>query len=532
MEVFVKIRRWVIWAVGGCVALVLGGLIAGKLYFGSAKELEKWIGRQIVAIVNTFFVPQLSFADLEYTAPADVSMKTVALASPDGTKLLELYGFDIALAETPGMGKPIVIERVVIDRGRINLVRDENTGGLRGLSPLVKSSDVAAPIRTEGASAAATEFRLSDVLRLRLIDLRDVGVRYEPGGGRPPMQIDGITTQLKIDPGGTASEAGWYKLDFSVDRGANLHLSLRGRLNLDTRVAEVEEGRITVRVGPESLSSLPSELQAILKQHDAQGELDLRVSGRLPFSDPFAASGKLHAELRSFRLVIGARRLTIESLTMNVAMADRKVEIKSLAGRLLSGEVTADARVDLAETDMPAAVNWMIKDLDLSELRPDAPATQESVKGLVSSTGSAQAALTRVPASLTGSGDIHLRDGRLVGLPLVSALVDLMKIRVPSALSPADKADATYRFTSNGVQVERLEFITALLAARGEGIIRYDTTLDMRLNAGPVEKLESLLGKAGDLLGQLTGKLVAYKVEGRLGEPTVRLMVLEQKLGG
>jgi hypothetical protein len=520
------------WAALSCTALAVAGLVAAKLHFGSAKELEKWIGRQIVAIVNTFLVPQLSFGDLEYTAPANVSMNQVALTASDGTRVLELSGFAIVLAETPAVDKPVVIEKVAIDRGRINLIRDEESGSLRGLSPIVKSTDVSEPIRTGGESTPDSEFRLSDVLRLRLIDLRDIGVRYEPGGGRPPMQIDGITTQLKIDPGGTAGESGWYTLDFTIDRGPNLHLGLRGRLNLDTSIAELDEGRITLRVGPDSLSSLPSELQAILKQYDAQGEMDLRISGCVPFSDALDAEAALHLELRDFQLVLGPRRLDIESLTMDLAMAKRSVELKSLAARLLKGEISATARVDLTGADLPATMTWTIKDLDLAAWRAASGDSGEGITGLISSAGSAQAALARLPASLSGSGEIHLREGRLMGLPLITALVDLMKIKIPEALSPADTIDATFTFTSPGVRIDRLDVLTALLAARGDGMINYDATLDMRLNAGPLEKLQSLLGKAGDLLGQLTDKLVAYKVEGRLGEPTVRMMILDQKLGG
>src|SRR6185503_2365192 len=106
-----------------------------------------------------------------------------------------------------------------------------------------------------------------------------------------------------------------------------------------------------------------------------------RISGRVPFSDPLAAQGSLHLELRNFRLVVGPRRLTIESLTMNVVMAERTVELKSLAGRLLKGEISAQARVDLGATDLPATVKWTIKDLDLAEWRPDSGDSEQSLKG-------------------------------------------------------------------------------------------------------------------------------------------------------
>ncbi|HKQ48849.1 MAG TPA: DUF3971 domain-containing protein [Phycisphaerae bacterium] len=525
-----NLRRWLKWALGLGAAAALVAIIAGKLYFGSASELEQWIGRQVVAIVNTFLVPQLSFTDLDYTAPTAVSLKKAALTAPDGTKVLDLDGFDFSLAETPSLDKPIVVEKIAIERGRINLIRDEKSGGLRGLSPIIKSSDTSAPIRADGQSPAV--FRLSDVLHLRLVDLRDVGVRYDPGGGRPPMQIDGITTQLKLDPGGAAAEAGWYKFDFTIDRGTNLHLILRGRINLDTGIAELDEGRITLQVGPQSLSTLPSDLQAILKEYDAQGELDIRLRGRIPLSDPLSGNVSMQVALKNFRLVLAPRRLIIDSLTMDVAMAERKVELKSLAARLLKGDLTAQARVDLAATDRPAVAQWTIKDLDLAEWRSDSATSDQGLKGRVSSSGKVEASLARLPASLSGAGDMHIRDGRLVGLPLISALADVMKINIPSVMAPADKADATFKFTPPGVRIERLDIVTGLLAARGDGLVRYDGTLDLRVSAGPLEKLQSLLGKAGDLLSLVTDKLVTYKVEGRLGNPTVRIMVLDQKLGG
>lgn len=527
-----NIRKWGI-RIGVSVAVLgIAAAVSVKLYFGSSEELEKWIGRQIVGIVNTFLVPQLSFTDLKYSAPASVDMTGVALTAPDGTKVLELEGFDIALAEAPSLGRPVVIERVVIDRGTVNLIRDETSGGLRGLSPIAKTADVNAPIQPGDTAEKSEPFRLSDVLRLRLIDLRDVGLRYDPGGGKPPMKIDGISTQLKIDPGGAGGEAGWYNLDFKIARGQIFQLGVRGRLNLDTRLAEVEECRLAVRVGPESISSLPSELQEILKRYEAGGELDLRVSGRVPLSDPTAGMVSLRAELKGFGLTLGKQRIVVDSLVAECGLADRKAELKSLVCRTLKGEIAAKARVDLAAASLPATLEWTIKELEIGELHKDAAASQQDVVGKLSSAGTAQAALSALPGSLVGSGGVNLRDARLVGLPLVSGLVDLLKIKLPTAIAATDKADVAFTFTAPGVRISRMDIITTLVAARGEGLVGYDGRLDMRLNAGPIEKLESLLGKAGELLGKLTDKLVAYKVDGVVGAPIIRVMVLEQKLGG
>lgn len=62
------------------------------------------------------------------------------------------------------------------------------------------------------------------------------------------------------------------------------------------------------------------------------------------------------------------------------------------------------------------------------------------------------------------------------------------------------------------------EFHTPAIAARAKGKIGFDQQLDLAVNAGPVEKMQSLLGKAGKvgkLLGDITkvtDKLVTYRV--------------------
>lgn len=527
-----KIRRIAKWAMGIGVAAVVAIAIAAKVRFGSAQELEQWIGRQIVAIVNTFLVPQLSFDEVAYTAPADVALSKVALRSPDGVRLFELEGFELALAETPSMGQPVVIEKVVIDRGRVNLLHDEKSGGLRGFSPFVKSTDADQPIRTEVESQPAQEFRLSDVLRLRLIDLRDIGIRYDPGGDQPPFEIDGISTQLKVEPTASTADRGWYKFDFAVDRGPALHLEMRGRVNLDSHDFELDQGRIAVRVGPETMSSLPSSLQMLLRQYDATGDLDLTVKGNIPTNDPLAGEATAKVVLRDFRVALGERRLIIENLEIEAALGERKMTMKALNGRLLGGELSAAFSVDLGDTNMPAEFSWTGKNLDIGEWRPEGGTPENSLVGLVSTTGSGRAALTGLPQSLSGSGEIQLRDARLVGLPMMSALTRIMKIQVPPSLSRGDRADARFEFTPKGIQIKRIDIVTALVAARGEGLVGYDTGLDIRMNAGPLEKVQSLLGKVGDLLAHATDKLVAYKVEGRIGEPVVRVMVFEQRIGG
>jgi hypothetical protein len=64
-----------------------------------------------------------------------------------------------------------------------------------------------------------------------------------------------------------------------------------------------------------------------------------------------------------------------------------------------------------------------------------------------------------------------------------------------------------------------------MAALRGHGDIYFDTRMDMLFNAGPVEKIQSLLGKIGDFLGRITDEISAYTVTGTLAEPKVGVKV-------
>ncbi len=54
----------------------------------------------------------------------------------------------------------------------------------------------------------------------------------------------------------------------------------------------------------------------------------------------------------------------------------------------------------------------------------------------------------------------------------------------------------------------------------------YTGDLDLKMNAGPLEKLQSMLGKVGDIFGKITDGLVTYRIRGTLGDPKVNVQPL------
>jgi hypothetical protein len=112
-------------------------------------------------------------------------------------------------------------------------------------------------------------------------------------------------------------------------------------------------------------------------------------------------------------------------------------------------------------------------------------------------------------------------------VPGLAQLSEAMRIGLDFAdVDLKDRADVEFRLTAQGVEVTRSELVSTFIAARGEGLVRYDGTLDLRVNAGPMEKLKRVLGGLGAQLGRLTDGLMAYRVTGPLNAPRVEVRVL------
>jgi hypothetical protein len=68
-------------------------------------------------------------------------------------------------------------------------------------------------------------------------------------------------------------------------------------------------------------------------------------------------------------------------------------------------------------------------------------------------------------------------------------------------------------------------FISTVMAARGKGRVGLDKSLDLLLNGGPLEKVQSMLGSVGAMLGKVTDSLTHYRVTGTVGHPVISIEV-------
>ncbi|MEZ6244168.1 MAG: AsmA-like C-terminal region-containing protein [Phycisphaerales bacterium] len=538
-----KRRLGILTAVIG--VLVLAGIIGAYLVLSSGggggiaarisnlgADIRDYVAKQVVAIVNVHLEPKLGFDTIEYDAPGTIRLSNATLTAPDGTRIVDVSTLELTLAEVPERGKPIKIERVVVKGGSVNLVMDPETGGVKGLVPLIKRGGGAASTPAD-PDVPIEHTRLSNVFVLRKVEVSDLRVSIDDGSGAAPMVIEGFGASMDVSPGseGTGEPAGpgWYAIDIQSGRSPGLEMKARGWFNIDTLTADVREGSARLWLDEQTVASLPPRLADLAREHDARGQVQAAFTGKGSVRDLAGADGRLEAKLTDFSVASGDRRLPIESVDATLTVAAGAANLEHFTARALGGVTDASGGADLTNTGAPGELRLTFEGLDLEKLmRQTAPEGEApELAGIAHGRVNATFNLADPGGTVKGDGEVHVRDGVLITVPGLKQLAQVADIATFGQVKDRNhKADITFTLEPGRAVITKSEIVTNTLAARGTGSVNFDQTLDLKVNAGPLEKLQSLLGKVGDLLGKVTDQLVTYRVKGTLSEPDVSVQPL------
>ncbi len=508
------------------VVLAAGAVGAFLLYRSkNVSAVDTWIGKQLVRITSSYIEPAIDFKTVVYTAPYHVEMKGATLTARDGTRVAEIGTLVVELAELPQSGQPLKIKQIVLDNAAVNLIEGPD-GGFKGLVPFVRG--------TNETRRVEEDVKLSNVLRLEKIELRNGAITYQLADGSPPMTMSGLALDLDVSKATEAADGVWYDLDTSFGRAPQLTAAVKGSVNLDTMIARIASCDLEIDVHEQTIQSLPPQLQTILRDHDAKGALKISVIGTVPMMKALEGDAEAKVNVSDFNVAFGEYKFPISTGDLVVGLQGGVANLRTLDIRTLGGAITGSGTARLAETGRPADLQWKFSDLQVQELLRAGvkPGEEPKLAGVLNAGGTVRTALDDPMGSISGDGSLTLRDGRLVMLPIVQELAKVMNIGASLLKSSelSHRADAAFSLAPEGVQIRSMELTTEVLAVRGDGIVRYDGTMDVRLNGGPMEKIQGLFGKAGDLIGQITDKALKYKVHGRIGDPEVEVLPLG--LGG
>lgn len=506
-------RPW-LWVLGGAalvgliVLIVVVNIIRREvtsLLGEGSGYVEAWVGKQLRAVAGEHLHPELMFSDLDFEYPYTVTLRDVVLRSTE-TNILETQRLRLTLAETPRAGQPIRIERIEIDRPTVRLLRDE-AGRLIGYGDLVKSSE-------ERAENTETP-RLSEIFDIRLITLREGSIEYRESAFDEPMVLDDITLDLTADP----DEAGWHALACTLEREHFFQLVLEGRLSLDDGLLDLPTALVRTALDPDAAHHLPPSLQAFVREYDMRGRVEMNLSGLFSLDDLAASRGELEIEVNAARFVFGDYVLPVETIDLRAALSERRVDIEYFIAGLLGGIVEVRGELGL-DDDAPLWLMYEAAGLRVQEaLRRTVEIPRYA--GRVDFEGTVEGMLARAQETLDGQGALRLTEGRLMNLPIIGQLARMLNIRRET--DGRDHGEARFRFDTQQLLLRELRVRSGLLAARGEGELAFDAAINFRLNAGPLERLQDSLGGFGELFGQLTDRLMTYRVRGTWTDPRIEV---------
>jgi len=517
-------KRKLVIAIPVVVVLLVAGVVLFVMYGTSSVTVQRWIAGQLGSVAGDYLNPRLSLGAVRYQYPLTAFVDDVRLVADDPARpgaRLDIFAarhVTLEMAEIPRSGQPLRIQNLILDHPEFRAVTvSREDSSLVGYSHLLK-----------GRPAAPSAAKLSDVFEIRQIQVVDGLVVYDPRTpDSKPMEIDQVSFRLNVEPA-KGGETGWYAMEMNLDRKPVFSTHFAGRVNIDSMVLDVQPVRVELKLGRDQDHYLPPQIQSILQEHEVSGDLLAEVSGLVHASDWRASTLRAEVTLMGGNIAAGEHHFPLDRLQVLWTMADRVGRIEKIDADLLAGWLEGAGEVALDDA-MDGRVHLTLSHVRLEQCLRNAAGGEGKYTGDLSGQIDWHGPLTDPLKQSQGSGTIRIADGRLGQIPVLSDLLNVvtgtMKAVGIGSGRPSDTADVAFTFQGDRMNFSKVFVVTPLAALRGHGDIYFDTHVDMLFNAGPLEKIQSMLGKIGDFLGTMTDELSAYTLTGTLAEPKVGVKV-------
>ncbi len=569
-------RRWSILVTG--LGLAAAAAATAPLWVPIAANLaEPWVRRQVLAIADDLLEPRIEIGRFEYRYPLGVDIVDLKLLATDAegkeTTILDAPKVGIALAGLPLTG-PIVFRDFALDGVTARFdVREDGT--VIGWGDLLTGDD----------AAGEDDRPVSEIFAIDTITIRNLTLDYGLEGDDRRMSLDDL--DFEIDNKGRKGDdrvelgrgSGWYEIDTTITRDGLFDVDLVGGLDIDTLDAELTRLHLDLTLDDEAVGHLPPQFQKVIVERRVEGRLDATMTGVFNLDDP-------RRDDTRFTLTLGPTRFAFDDRLVDVAKAslegryeqevlridpftldvfdgtvDITLKIADETSRGMPGESgpaptaiqpateagdpDTRARVEAvkASTDgvVPQAAigaaldsaatlhafgSMEIRDVRLDAIHRVDQSADSKLAGILDSTVEFDLNLGRPLATLGGGGEIRIEKGRFTGRPIIEALASAMRILT---LNPTqkDQLDATFILRDERIDLTRFAMLAGPIGARGTGTVGLvSRQLDLRMNAGPLEGLQTNLGTLGDLTALVTDRLAKYLVRGTISDPKVTVAPL------
>ncbi len=492
-------------------ALLVGLLVASGMLIRCWAWVEVsiriWLFNFIMLASGDLLGPQLNFTDLQYTFPMTVTLQAPALQE-DGKAFLSARRMRLTLEEIPVAGRAIEFSEVHFDRPVLRL-RWKEDGSLVGLNPrFIKS--LSGADYTESISTNPSDF-----LSIRLIEVVRGSLHFEPYQSGI-VRIDDIS--MRVDATPREGSPGLYSIDSSVERPPVLGIDLDGAVNIDTGDVIVNNFVAGLQIDPAEIESLPDDIRTLVDEYSIVGNVGLRVDGLIPLADPAACELLAELMVEDSGAMVSDYRIPIPKLVADLHLVQGRMVMQEMVMQLpRSGSMHMTGDIALAapgDFDVQFDVTDLRLETILSQLQDGHP----RYSGSVGVTGQVASHADDLLGHLSGNGTLHLSHGDILNVPVVKGLQDAVLGRSEWPMGD-DEGSMLFTLEPERVVIDDLSLEGDHLGVRGEGELYFDSRINFRFNAGPLEKLQMNLGAVGDIFGFITDRLVTYQVTGDWNEP-------------
>jgi len=516
--------------------IVLAILIVAVAITYWRRAVEAWIGQELRSLAGEYLNPALDFDELSYHFPRSAVLRGVRLSSPDpdsaaaSTEILAIDSLALHLAEIPRPGRALRMQRIDLVDPVVHLVRTRtghSRGELIGFSDLVRSDSERPTAQQQPPK------KFSERFQVLTASITGGSARYDPRDGSDAiMLIDGISATLLLD----RDDAGAYGVAFAFDRHPVVALALRGKLRVDDERLEIDSLSATLELARENDHYLTPAIQKFVAERDVTGNLKLAASGVFHLDD--AASSHLQAriDLGDARYTVGAYGLTIDQMVARISATDEIATLDECTIDALGGHVGITGTIALDDL-MTAALRYEGAGLQIGKLLrgSEDPKGVPSYSGVLGFSGSLGGPLTEIDRNKHGQGRITLRHARLARVPVLSTIDEALDRTAEAFMKREhtghDVLSLEFSLEGDHARTRRIRMNSRWYGLRGHGDVYFDSRLDLKVDGGPVQRLENELGVAGDVLGEITETILRAGITGTLEHPKVHIEILRQRVG-
>jgi len=468
--------KWLIVALAGLVALVLGALLALP-WLVDAPRVQAYVAQAASQVLGRS-VRFASFSVSAFPAPS-VRLKGLQVAEDPrfGTQpFLTVAEGRVGIKLRPLLTGHVELSDLTLDKLRLEVIED---GGRLNIASLGASTPGARPAPRAPGAAAPAAGAAAVIAQVRI---KDGVIHYvRRGPSATDLRLEGV--DLTVRPSGeTLTLAGAAQLapggvrlklsDATLALGAGRPLGeapLRGVVDLDGR----DVGPLTRSfiASPGVTGSVAGRLQlgGTLTQPTAQGELTfarLLLSERQP---------RCPAPVD--------RQLKLDGIHVPIAFKLSQLDSAPLTAQVASGRVSARLSTALAGATRPVTLKDVeVKGVELGPILVDYLCSGFAATGPLDLTGDFTFQAGEPMRTLDGAGRLRLGRGRVVGSEALGLLRDIVAVagvvgalaepgKVAAPLRPLDfdSVTASFRIVNGVVTTKDLDYQGQGLSASAAG---------------------------------------------------------------